>query len=147
MIIDTVENLEKYALLHPWFPQAIRFLQTTDLMNHEEEVVHLQDDDLFVNITSTPRKEASEALLETHNRYIDIQLPLSGEETMGYAPRAVIGQGTAYSEEKDISFYTDKPSGYVTLKPGMFAIFFPDDAHAPAITPVEIKKVIVKVKI
>jgi biofilm protein TabA len=35
---------------------------------------------------------------------------------------------------------------YVTVKPGMFAIFFPQDGHAPGITPDGVKKVIVKVK-
>ena len=35
---------------------------------------------------------------------------------------------------------------YIAVKPGMFAIFFPQDGHAPGITPDGVKKVIVKVK-
>jgi beta-galactosidase beta subunit len=34
---------------------------------------------------------------------------------------------------------------YLTIKPGMFAIFFPEDGHAPGVTPDGLKKVIVKV--
>ena len=36
---------------------------------------------------------------------------------------------------------------YLTVKPGMFAIFFPEDAHAPGVTPDGVRKVIVKVRV
>ena len=35
---------------------------------------------------------------------------------------------------------------YIPVEPGMFAIFFPQDGHAPGITPDGVKKVIDKVK-
>ena len=47
--------------------------------------------------------------------------------------------------DKDISFYHGLAESYIPVKPGMFVIFFPQDAHAPGVTPDGVKKVIVKV--
>ncbi|MGZ8545586.1 MAG: YhcH/YjgK/YiaL family protein, partial [Flavisolibacter sp.] len=44
-------------------------------------------------------------------------------------------------------FYSDAPDMFFQLKPGQFAIFFPDDVHAPMIGDAEIKKLVIKVKI
>ena len=35
MVIDKLENLEKYVSLNPLFAQAVEFLKTTDLNAHE----------------------------------------------------------------------------------------------------------------
>ena len=51
-----------------------------------------------------------------------------------------------YNEEKDITKYAGAADTYVTCKPGEFAIFFPQDGHAPCISDeAEIKKAIFKV--
>lgn len=144
MVIDKIENLEKYASLNPLFAQAIEFLKSTDLNAHEIGKVKLQGDDLVVNFAQARPKTKEEAKLETHNRFIDIQIPLDGVEVMGYTPRADLPDAE-YNAEKDITFYSGLAESYLTIKPGMFAIFFPEDGHAPGVTPDGVKKVIVKV--
>lgn len=144
MVIDKIENLEKYASLNPLFSQAIEFLKSTDLNAHEIGKVKLQGDDLVVNFAQARPKTKGEAKLETHNRFIDIQIPLDGVEVMGYTPRADLPDAE-YNAEKDITFYPGLAESYLTIKPGMFAIFFPEDGHAPGVTPDGVKKVIVKV--
>ncbi len=144
MVIDKIENLEKYASLNPLFAQAIEFLKSTDLNAHEIGKVKLQGDDLVVNFAQARPKTKEEAKLETHNRFIDIQIPLDGVEVMGYTPRADLPEAE-YNAEKDITFYPGLAESYLTIKPGMFAIFFPEDGHAPGVTPDGVKKVIVKV--
>ncbi len=144
MVIDKIENLENYASLNPLFAQAIEFLKQTDLNAHEIGKVKLQGDDLVVNFAQARPKTKEEAKLETHNRFIDIQIPLDGVEVMGYTPRADLPEAE-YNAEKDITFYPGLAESYLTIKPGMFAIFFPEDGHAPGVTPDGVKKVIVKV--
>ena len=144
MVIDKIENLEKYASLNPLFAQAIEFLKSTDLNAHEIGKVKLQGDDLVVNFAQARSKTKEEAKLETHNRFIDIQIPLDGVEVMGYTPRADLPDAE-YNAEKDITFYPGLAESYLTIKPGMFVIFFPEDGHAPGVTPDGVKKVIVKV--
>lgn len=146
MIIDNLQNLERYTALHPLFVQVVEFLKTIDLQTYPLERVVLKDGELFVNITETAPKEKEEALLETHDEFIDIQIPVSGPEIMGYASRTILPEAH-YDREKDITFYDAPVDNYLKVNPGMFVIFFPQDAHAPAITPVTLKKVIIKIKV
>ena len=78
MVVDTLENLEKYASLNPLFAQAIEFLKSHDLQAMEVGKTELKGKDLLVNIAQTKPKTKEEAKLETHNEFIDIQIPLSG---------------------------------------------------------------------
>ena len=52
-----------------------------------------------------------------------------------------------YNEEKDIAFFVDRPTAYTKIYPGQFAIYFPEDGHAPGIGEGNIRKVIVKVQV
>ena len=135
MVVDTLENLEKYASLNPLFAQAIEFLKSHDLQTMEIGKTELKGKDLLVNIAQTKPKTKEEAKLETHRDFIDIQIP-----------KDCIPADAPYNAEKDITFFEGLAETYITVKPGMFAIFFPQDGHAPGITPEGVKKVIVKVK-
>ena len=146
MVIDKLENLEKYVSLNPLFAQAVEFLKSTDLDAHEIGKITLKEGELMVNFSQTRPKTKEEAKLETHNQFIDIQIPLSGVEVMGYTPRTDLPE-EEYNAEKDITFYKGLAKDYLTITPGMFAIFFPQDGHAPGVTSDGVKKVIVKVRV
>jgi YhcH/YjgK/YiaL family protein len=147
MVVDILENLEKYASLNPLFAQAVDFLKSQDLHSLEVGKTELKGKDLVVNVAQTNPKTKEQAKLETHNEFIDIQIPLSGTEVMGYTPaKDCLPVDATYNAEKDITFFDGLAETYITVKPGMFAIFFPQDGHAPGITPDGVKKVIVKVK-
>ena len=147
MIIDTIDNFEKYAALNPLFPKVVEFLKAHDLNKMEDGKYEIVGKDLFVNITTTKGKTPDEAVIETHNKMIDIQIPLTAAETYGYTHRSLLPK-TDYNEEKDISFAPDMVAdSYVTCQPGMMVIFFPQDGHAPCISGVpEFKKAIFKIK-
>lgn len=144
MILDSLDNLEIYASLNPLFGKAIEYLKSTDLNALEVGKVKLQGDDLVVNISEVEPKEKEDAKLETHIKYIDIQIPLSGDEIMGYTAKNDL-PNAEYDAEKDVTFYEGLADSYVNVKKGMFTIFFPQDGHAPAITKVGLKKIIVKI--
>ena len=145
MVIDTIENLEKYASLNPLFNDVIDFIKANDLNALEAGKHFIKGADLFVNIQCAKGKTKEEALLETHRKMIDIQIPLSTSETFGYTPLADLPEAE-YNEEKDITKYQGAANTYVTCKPGEFAIFFPQDGHAPCISEeAEIKKAIFKI--
>ncbi len=144
MIIDTLENLEKYAAVNVLFPQVVAFLKEHNPETLEPGKYILQEGDLFVNVTDANPKTREQARLESHNRMIDIQIPL-GEEVYGYTPRTALPEET-YNAEKDITFYPGAAESYVALKKGMFAIFFPQDLHAPCIAEKPVRKLIFKVR-
>ncbi len=148
MIVDRLENLKKYVSLNPLFAQAMDFLEKTDLNTLEVGKIELKGKDLVVNVAQTAPKTKEEAKLETHNEFIDIQIPLSGTEIMGYtAAEDCLPANAPYNAEKDLTFFEGLAEDYIVVKPGMFAIFFPQDGHAPGITSTGVKKVIVKVKV
>lgn len=147
MVVDTLENLEKYSSLNPLFAQAIAYLKSLDFDAMEIGKTELKGKDLVVNVAQSTPKTKEEAKLETHHAFIDIQIPLSGTEVMGYtAAKDCVPADSPYNEEKDITFFEGSADSYIAIKPGMFAIFFPQDGHAPGISPDGVKKIIVKVK-
>lgn len=146
MIIDTIDNLGKYVSLNPFFDKVLDYVQNNDLNSIEPGKVEICGSDLFVNHCIAAGKTNEEARLETHDIMIDVQIPLSCPETMGYTPRTDLPENE-YNPDNDITFYDGAAQQYVTVYPGMFAIFFPQDGHAPCISSEkEIKKVIFKVK-
>lgn len=148
MIIDKLENLGKYVSLNPLFADVVDFLKDHDLNSMEVGKYPIKEKNLFLNLTTAKGRGKEAAVLETHIEMIDIQIPLSCEETFGYTPLEDLPQ-LAYNPEKDITLYGDlKAQTYLTLKPGQMAIFFPQDGHAPCISDnAEIKKAIFKVKV
>ena len=146
MVIDTIDKLSFYVGLNPLFQDIVDFLKTNDLNKFEEGKHFIKEKDLFVNIQVAKGKTKEEAKLETHRRMIDIQIPLSGEETFGFTPLCDLPE-LEYNEEKDIIKYDGPADTYVTCKPGEMAIFFPQDGHAPCISnEPSIRKAIFKVK-
>ena len=147
MIIDNVENLSKYVALNPLFADVIEFLNSHDLNALETGKYPIKDKDVFLNLQVAKGRGKEAAVLETHIEMIDIQIPLSCEETFGYTPLCELPD-YEYNAEKDITKYGEtQAQTYVTLKPRQMAIFFPQDGHAPCISEnAEIKKAIFKVK-
>jgi YhcH/YjgK/YiaL family protein len=149
MIIDTIANAHKYFSVHPLFAKAFEYINNTDLQNTALGKYEIEGEGLKAIFSSkkgmTP--EESAAKFECHNKNIDIQLCIDGVETMGWKPResCVIPNGV-YNEEKDVQFYADAPEMHFQLRNGQFAIFFPEDVHAPMIGEDEIRKLVIKVK-
>ena len=147
MIIDTIENLSKYDTLNPYFADVVEFLKSNDLQTMELGKYPIKDKDLFLNLQVAKQRTKDTAFLETHIEMIDIQIPITCAETFGYTPLCDLPD-FEYNAEKDITKYGDtKAQTYVTVNPGQFAIFFPQDGHAPCIIDEpEVKKAIFKVK-
>ena len=150
MIIDTLDNAAKYYGLHPGFKTAFEYLNSVDLNALEPGVIDVA---LGVKIiaSESPGRTADAAVktFECHNQNIDIQLLISGVETMGWKPRKDCSnvQGDGYNEAKDILFFEEKADTFFTLHAGQFVIFYPEDVHAPLIGEGLIKKLVVKVAI
>ena len=147
MIIDTLDNLGKYQGINPLFADVVKFLKKNDLNVMEDGKYPIKGKDLFLNLTTAKGKAPDEAEVETHVKMIDIQMPLDGPETYGYTPLCNLPE-EEYNAEKDVTMYPGlMAESFIDCQPGMFAIFFPQDGHAPCITMApEIRKAIFKVK-
>jgi YhcH/YjgK/YiaL family protein len=149
MIIDSLENAGKYTSIHPLFAEAFEYIKTLDLKQAEIGKTDLSDGlKIIVAEKVGMKQEESVAKFECHNQNIDIQLCISGKEQMGWKPRQSCSFPKGeYNAEKDVLFYNDAPDMFFELTDNQFAIFFPEDVHAPMIGDEVIKKLIVKVKI
>lgn len=149
MIIDTIKNAAKYFSVHPLFEKAFAFIGETDLVNVPEGKQDISEGlkAIFSKALGKTR-ESSLLKFECHDKNIDIQLCIKGIETIGWKPReACISVNGDYNAEKDVRFFSDAPDTFFELTDGQFAIFFPEDVHAPMIGEGEIKKLVIKVKI
>ena len=148
MIHDLLENSALYENLNPRFKQAFAFLKTADLTNIPLGILELDGQNLYVNVQEIEGKSPVIARMETHEQYIDIQIPVSKPELMGWIARKNLKKITEeYNAQKDITFYADNAAYFINVQPSEFVIFFPQDGHQPGIGDGKRKKVIVKVKI
>ena len=152
MIIDTLQNAHRYYSVHPNFQKAFEYIAGTDLAAIEVgkyEVDGAALKSIVSNKTGMTADESA-AKFECHNQHIDIQLCISGTESIGWKPRGECTQQKGeYNPEKDVLFYGDAPQMHFQLQDGQFVIFFPEDVHAPMIGDADkaIKKMVIKVKI
>lgn len=148
MIIDKLENIEKYSQIPEYVVNFIKGLsEDTECMRYD-----LIDKD-FVNVETYTTKSITDAKFETHNNYIDIQLLLDGNERIYLTSREGLDEIAPYSEEKDITFYKNpvKDADYVTLDGSNFVLIYPHEAHAPQVGLPEgeaiVKKAVAKIRI
>jgi len=151
MIADKIENIATYAGLSREIVKALELLRDGDLAQKADGRYEVDGKDLFYLVSSYTSKPVDECKFETHEKYIDVQAVLSGQESMGYAPVADLTLQTPYDSSKDIAFY-GKPDNYtkIALSEGMFCVFYPHDGHMPGGRlngPSDVHKVILKVRI
>lgn len=148
MILSSILDFDRYEHLHPLFPAVGRFLRGTDLDALPEGRTDIQGDRLFVLASPQAHtRPGSEAPLEVHRRYIDVQVVLEGLDTMGWCPiEHCHGPRGDFDTARDLHFFDDAPVAYVPVPPGDLAVFFPEDAHAPLIGDgAPVRKLVIKV--
>jgi biofilm protein TabA len=146
MILDVLENAHRYLALHNGFAKAFEFLMRSDLKELPVGKYEIDGERVYGIVSKDPGRNKEDALLETHEKYIDIQLVLAGTDDMGWKPKSSCKHPSEeYDQETDIQFFADEPDAWLSTGSGAFAIFFPEDAHMPLISSGQIHKVVVKV--
>ncbi len=148
MIVDNLANAANYFSLHPLFEKAFEYISQLDPDNMEAGTTEIEGKLLKASVVDVQLKPLAEAKLETHRKYIDIQIPVAKAETFGWRSLSSLASSeTGYDENNDFELYSDTPSAYVTVHPGEFVIFSPEDGHAPLIGDGPSKKIILKVAV
>ncbi|MGE4506301.1 MAG: YhcH/YjgK/YiaL family protein [Desulfovibrionaceae bacterium] len=164
MILDRLEAHPACHGLHPALARAFAFLERADLAALPTGRVEIDpaqegesDAALYAVVIRGPGRDPDRdpaARIETHDRYADLQYVISGTDTMGWAPRAALGPALPREPgddpRADVDFYPDAPEAWIKVRPGRFALFFPEDAHLPMIAMDgdgrELHKVVVKIR-
>jgi YhcH/YjgK/YiaL family protein len=146
MILDRLEQADRYLDLQPGFAAAFAFLRRPDLAQLAVGRYDIDGDRVYALVQRAAGRQPEAGRLEAHRRYIDIQFVIAGADTMGWRSTPTCRQvDAAYDPAKDAELYADTPDAWLAVGPGSFAIFFPEDAHLPLIGEGDIHKVVVKV--
>ena len=148
-VCGLIAESEKYESLHPRFAKAFAFMRRPDLAELPCGRYEIDGTNCWAMAQEVSLKPfAKENQYEVHRAYIDIQAPISGRETIGVTkPDPNVFDG--FNVEKDYVLFMAKGEPW-TLRPGEFAIFFPEDgAHAPGLSSDStrtIRKLVIKVR-
>jgi YhcH/YjgK/YiaL family protein len=150
MIYDNIKNSLKYKGISPLLDKALEYIQNIDvsLLNTGKNVIN--GENLFVMMFDYTSIDESEAVYETHKKYIDIQLVLKGDEHIRCYPESAPKVLKPYDEKGDAELFSLSPGISLKLEPGVFALFMPEEYHAPKITvddKSEVRKIVVKIRI
>src|SRR5690554_5115357 len=152
MIIGDIRmKHEEEQAFAPVLRQAFNYLRTTDFSTIELGKHTIQGDDIFVLIQNPTTVIQAEQRMEGHEKYIDVQFLIEGEQEIIYVSRKtdnlIISENLLVN--KDIAFYDQVGHEVaVTLIPGMFVVLFPSDLHRPVCSltgGTNIKKAVMKV--
>lgn len=167
MIYDHLDRIADYRNLGPRFGAAIDWLTTTDLealsfyppARAGQHKIQIQNEAVFALLNTYPPTASENVVWESHREYADIQVVVTGVEQMGIASLSddspIRG---AYDAETDAAFYdlpgpdtaSSKPA-FLTFGPRMFAVYLPQDIHAPNLAlpghDASVRKVVVKVRL
>ncbi len=147
MILDTIDRLGNYSWISPYMDKVLRFISETNLATLEPGRIEIDSDNVFVNVNRQDALTRQDARIEAHREYIDIQIPVSCNEEMGFTSAQYLGAPSVpYSSTKDVEFYPGLCDTYLNVRQGMFTVFFPGEGHAPGITQDGILKIIVKIR-
>jgi biofilm protein TabA len=147
MIFDSTANARACFEAHPLLRECFFWLASANPAALTPGRYEIGASGVYALVSEYLTKTAAAATIECHRRYIDIQCVLAGEERVGIVPleRCTLGP---YDNERDFQ-EAKGPLDFITLRPGLFAVFFPADGHLPGISPggaaVPVKKLVIKV--
>lgn len=151
MIFGDINNLNDMEKVLPGaIMKTINYLRNNDFLNMKSGVYEIDGKDIYAQVIDATTKEKNDAKPEVHKKYIDVQFSVEGKEKIGFARDTGNNKiSEDLLKEKDIKFYENMENEVdLMMKPGNFAILFPNDVHRPACAvgqPANIRKVIVKV--
>lgn len=127
-----------------------------------EYLCHLKDEDLslgrhdvnegfYYNVQEYETKVNPTKHFESHCKYVDIQMLISGVENLQIVDINKLQMETPYDNVKErILYYPNENPASVILRPGSAVILYPNDAHRTIAyneKPCKVKKVVGKVAI
>ncbi len=150
MIIDRIENAPHYFGLGPQWKTALTAIMEFDNAKFQKgEKTELDNGVRFLQFEPST-KDRSGVIFEAHRKYADIMFFPSGEEKLAWKSTPDLKNITEeYKEEGDCLLADlDADALEVPMKPGMFIVFMPQDAHGPDIAigePGPVQRIVVKV--
>ncbi|MEY3091121.1 MAG: hypothetical protein RL113_1437 [Pseudomonadota bacterium] len=140
-----VVQLQQHFSNHPKFQKAFHYI--VQALEPESEIYkrilstpidhyirYELEDGMFVIEQCYRTKSREEGFFESHRKYIDMQVIVSGSEMMEFSDITNLTIETQYDEEKDLIVYNhSKDTSVFKCGQNSCAIFWPEDAHMPCL--------------
>lgn len=153
MIVAKRKDAKDYRGIHPMLDKALDYLTDEFLETVGPETAHIDGQNLYAMLNLFETMPEEELFFEAHREYLDIHVPLAGEERMDIADTAILTPDEAVSKpENDFYAYSDKDPEHqsIILKRGDFLVAFPSDAHrvkGQVNGPSEVRKIVFKIRV
>jgi YhcH/YjgK/YiaL family protein len=149
MIIDGLHQVKLYNPPSNVLSDSIDFVLTNKFSMKSGNTYSIGKQGIYVIPQEYVVTKMEEKAIESHRKFIDIQVMMEGMEYLGYAEKKSL-QSLGYDEEHDF----ERMAGTLTFLPlrqEFFAVLFPQDAHMPGVlgpgsTPA-VKKMVIKVPV
>ena len=152
MIISNLTSPNFKVGLPKVIAEVCDYLNTLDL-NALENGRHDINDQIYMNVMEPETAEPSSKKAELHHEYLDVQVLIRGTENIEVgANYPDLSKYESYNEADDYQLCADIDDKFtVTMKPKMFAVFYPYEPHKPCCVvngkTEKIKKLVVKVPV
>ena len=152
MIISSLTSLNFKVGLPKVIAEVCDYLNTLDL-NALENGRHDINDQIYMNVMEPETAEPSSKKAELHHEYLDVQVLIRGTENIEVgANYPDLSKYESYNESDDYQLCADIDDKFtITMKPKMFAVFYPYEPHKPCCVvngkTEKIKKLVVKVPV
>lgn len=150
MIYDKISNWKNYFPKNEIWKKVFAFVKTCSA-DTEHGRHAIAGEDAYASVFSYDTKPQKEGVYEAHRKQIDIQILLKGRELIYVTDIDGLTVKTEYNADKDCALFNDpkRLPGAAPLTEGFFAVFFPNDAHKPALNygakAENVKKMVVKI--
>ena len=145
-----IAESDNFVTDNPYLKRAFEFLRNADLAKLPNGRTVIDGENIYINVNAAELSPFETfGKCEAHRRYIDIQLPINGKETLGVCTLTDQELKLPFDEEKDIVFF-EAPAEPIEVEVGEYVVFYPPTAgHRPNCTletpPTGYRKAVVKV--
>jgi len=146
---NKLEFAKQYQKNKALWDKAFAYLKETNLETIAPGKYPIDGDNVFASVTENKTKDFKDTKYESHVKYIDLQCVIKGEEKMGKVAVSKAINTSPYDPAKDLALYTSEDGTFYEATPGVFFLFFSQDAHRPNIKVEGFdsdKKIVIKIK-
>jgi YhcH/YjgK/YiaL family protein len=146
MIFDCLSNFRNYCAPSEFFFHLVDFFNRSEWSLLTDGIHDIGNNGMHAIVSEYLPLSSENGFIECHKRFIDIHVMICGIERIGFCSKAACRAGS-YDDEKDFQ-KLEGTVDWLTLRPGYFALFFPDDGHMPKMHCSEwsgtVKKMVIK---
>lgn len=152
MIFGNINNIGNEKIYPAIILEGLKALKEGKWEKKSNGRYELKGEEMYISISEYETAPEETKKPEVHRKYIDIQYLFEGEEVIKVATDLGENQiSKAYSEANDIMFYESaKNEVSITMTPGSFAVFYPNDIHTPGCNNKgisKIRKAVIKISV